>query len=68
MSEPKTKELNERELPDDYPLYAGYMYVVDGTVVTAVENGTPAEWKRRKGCKSVKSCDIGGRDLWHLAV
>ena len=58
------EELNERELEDDYQLHAGYLYVVDGKVVRATERGTPAEWKRRKGCKSVKSCDIGGRDLW----
>lgn len=67
MTEAATK-LDERELPDDYPLYAGYLYVVDGKVVQAIEQGTVAEWKRRRGCKSVMSCDIGGRDLWHLAV
>lgn len=59
-----TNELNERELDEDYPLHAGYLYVVDGKVVRATEAGTPAEWKRRKGCKSVMSCDIGGRGLW----
>ena len=63
-----SRKLNEHGLPDDYPLHVGYLYVVDGKVVQAIERGTVAEWKRRRGCKVVTSCDISGRDLWHLAV
>jgi hypothetical protein len=77
--QPRPEELNtpkedlkvydsERELPDDYPLYAGYLYIVDGRVVQAIENGTPAQWKRVRGVNSIKNCDIDARDLWHLAL
>lgn len=66
MTEPD--KLNERELPDDYPVRFGFLYVVDGKVVQSVTDETVADWKRKRGCKSVTSCDIGGRNLWHLAV
>ena len=63
------KEPNETELPDDYPLYFGYLYIVDGKVVRATEEkSTVAEWKRRKGCKSVKNCDIHARNLWDQII
>jgi hypothetical protein len=64
----KTKELDERELPDDYPIYAGYLYVADGKVVRATQPSTVAEWKRHRKVVSVTSCDINGRDLWDQAI
>lgn len=60
--------LKERELPDDYPINAGYLYVVDGQAVTAIQTETVGSLKRRERVASVKSCDISGRNLWHLAV
>ena len=32
LNKAKESEYNEPELPDDYPVYNGYMYVVDGEV------------------------------------
>lgn len=62
------KKPQENALPDDYPIYLGYLYVVDGKVVQSMENSTVGTWKRVKGCKQVTSCDIAARDLWHLMV
>ncbi len=58
----------ERELPDDYPIYDGYLYVVDGVPTNAMPAGTVGDAKRRNGFKSVKSCDVEARDLWHLVI
>ena len=58
----------ERELSDDYPLYPGYLYVIDGKVQRCVLHVTVGELKRRAQIKSVKNCDIGARNLWDMAV
>lgn len=53
--------LNERVLPDDYPVYAGYLYVADGNVIESDIEGTV---KRLKACLSaavITNCDIYGR-------
>ena len=66
------KVFNEPELPDDYPVYNGYLYVVNGVVRRAFvpEGGsTVGEMKERgvaNGAESVKSvtrCDIVARGL-----
>jgi hypothetical protein len=67
MSDTKPK-LRERELEDDYLIFAGFLYVVDGKVMTATGDGTVGQMKRKSGAKSITSCDIGGRDIWHLAI
>jgi len=60
---------NERELPDDYPMHYGYLYVADDEVVQCTGRATTVgESKTLYGWKSIKSCDITGRNLWHLAV
>ncbi|HSC57532.1 MAG TPA: hypothetical protein VLC51_10030 [Nitrospira sp.] len=57
MSTPK-----ERELDDDYPIYADYYYVVDGKVYLSDHHGISArELKRRLKATSVTNCDIYGR-------
>lgn len=59
------KELDEPELENDYPIYANYLYVVDGEVVRSHFHGiTVKELKQRVNAKSVTRCDIGGRGLW----
>lgn len=40
------QELNERVLPDDYPVYWDYYYVVDGKVVRSDVNGNVMTLKR----------------------
>lgn len=56
------QELNEPELPDDYPVYGDYMYVTDGKLYRSDHHGiTVAQLKRREGFKTVCRCDIFGR-------
>lgn len=61
-------ELNEKELPDDYPVYGDYLYVCDGDIVRCdLMSGTVADLKRdlrghyKKEAKVIKNCDIIGR-------
>lgn len=61
------RELRERELPDDYPIRQGYLYVIDGVVGRAMLT-TTVKRLRQVGVASVKNCDINGRSLWHLAL
>ena len=57
-----TAELNEPELPDDYPIYGDYLYVADGKVVRSDWHGITAErFKRHLGAKELRRCDIAGR-------
>lgn len=64
-----TTELNERELEDDYPLHAGYLYVVNGKVWRAPYSMMVGILKHKMpNFTSIKSCDIKGRNLWHEMV
>jgi hypothetical protein len=54
-------DLNERELPNDYPVYWDYLYVADGKVVRSDIRGTVAQLKRAVGAQVITSCDIEGR-------
>ena len=54
--------LDERILPDDYPIYADYLYVVDGKVTRSDWHGvTVKQFKHIEGAKEVRRCDIEGR-------
>lgn len=61
-------EFNERELEDNYPIYLGYLYVVDGNPWKAPDEMTVGELKQRGKFTSVKNCDIKGRGLWNQAI
>lgn len=61
-------KLNERTLPDDYPVYGGYLYVADGKVVMCdLMEGTIKDLKRdlrsfyKMEAKVITTCDIAGR-------
>ncbi len=59
--------LDERPLPDDYPVYADYLYVADGRVVRSDVQGTVLHLKRdleSQGLTAnvVTNCDIFGRE------
>lgn len=55
-------KLDEPVLPDDYTVYADYMYVADGNVVLSDYHGiTVREFKFRLGAKEIRRCDIYGR-------
>lgn len=59
----------ERMLPDDYPIYGDYLYVVDGEVYRSDYHGiTAGELKRRLGAKEIRNCDIYERRRAALAA
>lgn len=52
----------ERALPDDYPIYGDYLYVVDGKVYRSDWHDiTVRELKRHLKATEVRNCDIYGR-------
>ena len=58
------KKLNEPILADDYPVYCGYAYVVDGKPISSDIEGTVARLKAYYKAKEVRRCDLGGRGLY----
>lgn len=61
-------KLNEKVLPDDYPVYGNYLYVCDGKVVMCdIMQGTISHLKHdlrthyKLEAKVITSCDIIGR-------
>lgn len=60
MNRVKTqKAVNEPILPDDYPIYGDYLYVVDGQLYRSDWNGiTVAELKRYESFSEVRRCDL----------
>lgn len=63
------KELNEPALEDDFPIYANYLYVVDGKVYRSDYHDVTARWLRLKlGATEIRRCDIGGRNLFDQMV
>lgn len=61
-----TQQPNERELPDDYPIFRGYLYVADGQVIRYVgdHDTTARGFKIASKRKSLTNCDIAARNLW----
>ena len=54
--------LNEPLLPDDYPIYADFLYVADGKVIRSDWHGiTARQFKGREGITELRRCDIEGR-------
>jgi hypothetical protein len=55
-------ELREPILPDDYTIYADYLYVADGKVVRSDFHGISARrFKAAIGVTELRRCDIAGR-------
>ncbi|MFG1302677.1 hypothetical protein V5F34_00860 [Xanthobacter autotrophicus] len=55
-------KLNEPVLSDDYPVYAGYLYVADGKVIQSDWHGiTVGRLKKVVGAQEIRRCDIFGR-------
>jgi len=61
--EPKKQkiELNEPILPDNYPVYCGYNYVVNGEQIKSPISGSIKELKLILGVCMIRRCDIFGR-------
>jgi hypothetical protein len=54
--------LDEPLLPDDYPIYADYLYIVDGKLyVSDWHDVTVQELKMLLGAKEIRRCDAAGR-------
>lgn len=54
--------LDEPILPDDYPIYGDYLYVVDGKVIASDWHDiTVARLKVALKAKEVRRCDMVGR-------
>lgn len=62
MKVDKFKE-SKRVLPDDYPVYAGYIYIADGIIIMSEFNTKVGVFKRLSDVKEVRSCDIVERGL-----
>lgn len=60
------EDYNERELEGSYPVHAGYLYICDGEIWKSDTMTTVGALKVTHGFGSVKNCDIGARELWHL--
>lgn len=52
----------ERVLEDDYPVYAGYLYVADGEPFMSEIEGTVLHLKHRLKAKEIRSCDMIARE------
>lgn len=64
----ENSELNEKLLPDDYPVYANYLYVCDGKVIRCdLFEGTVQDLKNdlrshyKLDALEIMNCDINGR-------
>lgn len=62
------EDLDEKVLPDDYPVYGNYLYVCDGKVIQCdLIEGTVLQLKHdlrsfyKMEAKEIRSCDIQGR-------
>lgn len=61
-------KMEERELPDNYPVYAGFFYVINNRVWQSPISTTVQTIKNRLAFEglqvtSFKSCDIMARNL-----
>lgn len=54
---------SEKLLPDDYPIYPGYYYLVNGRVMRSYVHSTVANVKRMSGAKEVRSCSLVDRNI-----
>jgi len=56
--------MNEPVLPDDYPMFASYWYVVDGEPKRCDwHEVTVAEYRRLTGAKEIRRCAAAQRGL-----
>jgi hypothetical protein len=60
-------QLDEPVLADDYPVYAGYLYVADGRVLRSPMTGSVADLKDHVGASEIRRCDKIGREQAGMA-
>ena len=54
---------SEKLLPDDYPIYVGYYYLVDGEVKISNIHSTVGELKSVALAKEIRSCSLVDRNI-----
>lgn len=59
-----TTTYKETVLPDDYPVYFGYIYVANDKPLICEIDGNISQLKRQWGVSEIKSCDLVGRNLF----
>ena len=57
------RELDERVLEDNYPVYPSYWYVVDGEPKRSEVEGTVRDLKRALGASEIRRCAAVARNL-----
>lgn len=53
--------LDEPVLPDDYPVYKGYTYIADNSLVTSDIQGDVKRLKTHLNAAEIRRCDLAGR-------
>ena len=53
---------NETILGDDYNIFEGYVYIVDGIFTKSPASGKVNEWKELEGVKEIRRCDLFGHE------
>ena len=54
-------QLTDKEtvLPDDYPVYGDYVYIIDGVFkLSNLISGTVADLKRMEKAEEIRRCDL----------
>ena len=55
----------ERVLEDDYPIYGGYLYIVDERVIVSdYHEITVKKFKQLMNAKEIRNCNMGERNLF----
>lgn len=57
------KHYDEKLLEDNYPVFFGFWYLVDGEPTVSHLDGNAKQLKNQLGAKEIRSCDCVGRQL-----
>jgi len=49
-------------LEDNYPIYAGYVYIVDNKFTRSEITGTVRTWKEWSGAQEIRRCELFEHD------
>ena len=65
MGKEKKTEIHPTEciLEDDYPVHAGYIYLLDGEVTRSKVSGNVGSLKALTKTKEIRRCDLRARGL-----
>jgi len=63
MTEEQKLYENETVLADDYPVYPGYAYVMDGVAMASDIRGNVRDLKAKHGYNEIRRCNIVARGI-----